>query len=77
MEKMISSPSEPFLVIRVSQKCQKPKKHEKLGFLGFFSNSSKTVKSIFLIFGQKTPLTRFQRLENFFPRKLVSFLRKN
>ena len=27
MEKMISSPSEPFLVIRVCQKCQKTKKH--------------------------------------------------
>ena len=30
MEKMISSPSEPFLAIRVCQKCQKTKKHEKL-----------------------------------------------
>ena len=32
MEKMISSPSKPFLVIRVCQKCQKLKKHEKPGF---------------------------------------------
>ena len=32
MKKIVSSPSEPFLVIRVCQKCQKIKKHEKPGF---------------------------------------------
>ena len=32
MEKIISSPSEPFLAIRVCQKCPKTKKHEKPGF---------------------------------------------
>ena len=57
MEKMISSPSEPFLAIRVCQKCQKTKKHEKPGFWGNFGYISKTVKSIFMIFWDKTPLT--------------------
>ena len=32
MKKIVISPSEPFLVIRVCQKCQKIKKHEKPGF---------------------------------------------
>ena len=40
MKKIVISPSEPFLVIRVCQKCQKIKKHEKPGFWGFFSHSS-------------------------------------
>ena len=56
-KKMICSPSEPFLAIRVCQKCPKTKKHEKPGFWGNFDYISKTVKSIFMIFWDKTPLT--------------------
>ena len=57
MEKLISSPSEPFLAIRVCQKCQKIKNHEKPGFWGNFGYISATVKSIFMIFWDKTPKT--------------------
>ena len=76
MEKLISSPSEPSWVIRVCQKSQKSKNHEKPGFWGIFGYSSKTVKSIFLIFWDKTPLTNTKRLGKKFSWKLASFLRK-
>ena len=61
-EIFISSHPEPSMVIRVYQKCQKTKKCEKPGFWGIFSNSSKTVKSIVLIFWHKRPLTNTKRL---------------
>ena len=77
MEKMISSPSEPFLVIRVCQKCQKTKKHEKTDFWGNFGYISKMVKSIFMIFWDKTPLSNTWRLGKKISPKLASFLRKN
>ena len=57
IEKLISSPLEPFLAIRVCQKCQKIKNHEKPGFWGNFGYISATVKSIFMIFWDKTPKT--------------------
>ena len=56
---------------------QKTKKCEKPGFWGIFSNSSKTVKSIVLIFWHKRPLTNTKRLGEKFFWKLASFLRKH
>ena len=67
MEKLRSSPSEHFLVIRVCQKWQKCKNSEKPGFSGNCGYISKMVRSIFMNFWQKTPLTINKRVgKNFF-----------
>ena len=62
MEKLRSSPSEHFLVIRVCQKWQKCKNSEKPGFSGNCGYISITVRSIFMNFWQKTPLTMNKRV---------------
>ena len=72
MKKLRSSPSEHFLVIRVCQKCQKCKISEKPGFWRNCGYISKTVRSIFMIFWLKTPLTINKRrakknFQNFLP----------
>ena len=69
--------SEHFLVIRVCQKCQKCKISEKPGFWRNCGYISKMVRSIFMIFWLKTPLTINKRrakknFQNFLP-----FLRNN
>ena len=67
MKKLRSSPSEHFLVIRVCQKCQKCKISEKPGFWRNCGYISKTVRSIFMIFWLKTPLTiNKRRAKKFF-----------
>ena len=62
MKKLTSSPLEQFLGIRVCQKRQKCKNSEKLGFWWNFGYISKMVRSIFMIFWHKTPLTINKRL---------------
>ena len=52
----------PFLVSRVRQKCRKCKYSEKPGFWRKRGYISKTVRSIFMIFWLKTPLTINKRL---------------
>ena len=77
MKKLRSSPSEHFLVIRVCQKCQKCKISEKPGFWRNCGYISKTVRSIFMIFWLKTPLTiNKRRAKNFF-QNFLPFLRNN
>ena len=77
MKKLRSSPSEHFLVIRVCQKCQKCKISEKPGFWRNCGYISKTVRSIFMIFWLKTPLTiNKRRAKNFF-QNFLPFLRND
>ena len=66
MEKLRSSPSEHFLVIRVCQKWRKCKNSEKPGFSGNCGYISITVRSIFMNFWQKTPLTMNKRWQKKF-----------
>ena len=77
MKKLRSSHSEHFLVIRVCQKCQKCENSEKPGFWGNFGYISKTVKSIFMIFWHKTPLTINKRLAKKIFQNFLPFLRNN
>ena len=77
MEKLISSPSKHFLVIRVCQKCQKCKISEKLGFWRNCGYISKTVRSIFMIFWLKTPLTINKRRAKKIFQNFLPFLRNN
>ena len=73
MKKLRSSSSEQFLVIRVCQKCQKCKNSEKLGFWGNCGYISKMVRSIFMIFWHKTPLTINKRMTKKFSISLSIF----
>ena len=68
---------EHFLVILVCQKCQKCKNSEKPGFRGNCGYISKSVRSIFMIFWHKTPLTINKRMAKFFFQNFLPFLRKN
>ena len=77
MKKLRSSPSEHFLVIRVCQKCQKCKISEKPGFWRNCGYISKTVRSIFMIFWLKTPLTINKRRAKKIFQNFLPFLRNN
>ena len=77
MKKLRSSPSEHFLVSRVCQKCQKCKISEKPGFWRNCGYISKTVRSIFMIFWLKTPLTINKRRAKKIFQNFLPFLRNN
>ena len=77
MKKLRSSSLEHFLVIRVCQKCQKCKIREKPGFWSNCGYISKTVRSIFMIFWLKTPLTINKRLAKKIFQNFLPFLRNN
>ena len=77
MKKLRSSPSEHFLVSRVCQKWQKCKISEKPGFWRNCGYISKMVRSIFMIFWLKKPLTINKRRAKKNFKNFLPFLRNN
>ena len=65
------------LVIRVCQKYQKCKISEKPGFWRNYGYFFKTVRSIFMIFWHKTPLTINKRLAKKIFQNFLPLLRNN